>query len=322
MSSINPYDAPDDAFNPYMTPKAAPGRPGFAYEPGSSSLPFGVGEVFGRTWEIFKDQWAVCLGTVIGWWLICVVGVFIPLIALAMVGGTTVSMIPAGGPAVPGPNPNNAAAVQGALLMMVAGIVVQFAIGLFITWVTIGMAMVLMDIARGRQASFADIFAGGRYLLPVLVASILFTIMTAGASGLLMALAGGLASVVGSGDQGTVSAIFLVGMLVVVVGMTYVMIRLSQFYFLIIERGAGPLESLRLSVEATRGRVLGLLGLLLLSYLVNLGGFLACGIGALVTYPFTMLLFAVSYLSLVGGPVADPAGRGKPFISGDPLFEV
>ena len=39
MSSLDPYARPDDAFNPYASPKAAPGRPEFADGPGASSLP-------------------------------------------------------------------------------------------------------------------------------------------------------------------------------------------------------------------------------------------------------------------------------------------
>ena len=103
--------------------------------------------------------------------------------------------------------------------------------------------------------------------------------------------------------------------------MLFVAIRFSQFYYLIVERGAGPLEALRLSMEVTRGRVLGLIGLFLLTMLVNIGGLLACGIGLIVTGPFSVLMLAVTYLALVGGPVADPAGRGKPYVAGDPLFE-
>ena len=326
MSTINPYDRPEDAFNPYTPPRSALG--GSAFPPGlnASSLPFGVGEVFGRTWEIFKDQWALCLGTVIGVGVINTIAPYLPLLVLAAVGGTTATMIPGGPAGRPGAGPafggNDPAAIQGMLMIGALTGLVSIATLIFVIWVGIGQAVVLLDIARGRQAAFSDIFGGGRFLVRVVVATLLYMFMTLGAFAVIAAVAGGLASLVGSNDQNVISAVFGVGMLVAMGVLVYASLRLSQFYYLIIDRGAGPLESLKLSVEATRGKVFGLLGLFLLAGLVNLGGILACGVGMVATIPFTWLLLAVAYASLVGGPVADPAGRGKPYVSGDPLFEL
>ena len=89
-------------------------------------------------------------------------------------------------------------------------------------------------------------------------------------------------------------------------------LRLSQYYYLIIDRDAGIMESLRLSLEVTRGNAGNLFVIGFVTGLINLAGLLACGVGLIFTIPFTVLVFPVTYLALTGQPIADPRAPGSP----------
>jgi hypothetical protein len=72
------------------------------------------------------------------------------------------------------------------------------------------------------------------------------------------------------------------------------------------------MESLRLSLEVTRGNAGNIFVIGFATGLINLAGLLACGVGLLFTIPFTALLFPITYLALTGQPIADPLAPGKP----------
>ena len=51
---------------------------------------------------------------------------------------------------------------------------------IFQLWIGIGQALFMLGVARGQDASFGVIFQGGRYLLPVILASLAFGLALAG----------------------------------------------------------------------------------------------------------------------------------------------
>lgn len=82
-------------------------------------------------------------------------------------------------------------------------------------------------------------------------------------------------------------------------------IWLMQFMFctyLVIDKGAGPVEALKKSSVITRGAKWDLFVLLCLSVLINFAGILAMGIGLFVTMPLTMLALASVYRELLNEP--------------------
>ena len=100
----------------------------------------------------------------------------------------------------------------------------------------------------------------------------------------------------------------------VVVALSYaaffaVTIRLGQFPYLIIDRGEGVLDSLRMSMRLTRGRATTVFLVYLAQLTINLAGLLAFNVGLLLTLPMTSLLSAVTYHALCGPP--DPADRSE-----------
>ena len=46
--------------------------------------------------------------------------------------------------------------------------------------------------------------------------------------------------------------------------------------------------------------------------MINLGGFMACGIGLFLTTPYILILCAVTYLAMMGPLTTDPYAKGEP----------
>ncbi|MBN2476988.1 MAG: Com family DNA-binding transcriptional regulator [Pirellulales bacterium] len=154
---------------------------------------------------------------------------------------------------------------------------------LFQIWLNIGLALYFLRIARGQRVELSELFRGGPYFLPVLGASILM----------------GLACVV--------------GFLACIVPGVIVALMFSQFYYLILDRNAGVIESLTLSHQITTGNKLTLF---LIGLVSGLGGLVVvvftCGLGLLVVGPFLTLLSPVIYLAMTGQPTADQIQSAPP----------
>ena len=157
-----------------------------------------------------------------------------------------------------------------------------------------GMFTYLINLASGRDAKFGDLFSAGPILLPLIGASILFGLVLVGAllpAGLLLFL----------GPIGIFIAV-IYGLVVYVLIIT----RLSQFYYLLIDREVGIVESLSLSNQLMKGHEVQFLGLGLVLGIMNIAGALALGIGLFITIPHSLICVAVYYLGITGQPVADP----------------
>jgi uncharacterized membrane protein len=161
-------------------------------------------------------------------------------------------------------------------------------------FLTAGMFTYLINLASGRDAKMGDLFSAGPILLPLIGASLLFGLVIVGAmipAGLLFFL----------GPIGIfIAAIY--GLVVYVLIIT----RLSQFYYLLIDREVGIVESLSLSNKLMKGHEVQFLGLGLVLGIMNIAGALAIGIGLLITIPLSFLCAVVYYLGITGQPVADP----------------
>lgn len=324
MSNFDPFPGPDEPFNPYESPRTSLGRPDWAVEKArGTSVPFEVGPIFSRSWEIFKSQWGLAIGIVVGCTVLNLIAQNLPGLIAGLVGGVggAVAAAPGAGGGANLPAMNNAAQTQIAITMFAVLGVLGVAAFVFQLWINIGQTLVFLRIAQGREASFGDVFRGGRYIFRYILASIILgLVVTVGTA--IGAIPGAIAAVSGAiEDDQTKMLLVLLGVLVAFAVMLIFLVRWSQYYYLIVDRDAGATESLRMSSEITRGRLWGLGGLWLLAALVNLGGAVACLVGLVVTVPFTLILFAVAYQSLSGGPVADPLGYGKPPGAGDLLLE-
>ena len=176
----------------------------------------------------------------------------------------------------------------------------------------------MVNVARGRNASFGGVFQGGRFLLPIIVAYILFWLALV-AMLTLAAVPGALLWAVLGRDSVAGPIVLGLGVTAGVVAIVILSLRCSQFTYLIIDRNAGIVESLRDSIKITRGNAGMIFVIYLLTGAINLVGFLACFIGMLFTLPFTVLLLAVTYLALAGQAAAKPYAKGEPLADLEPL---
>ncbi|HUT93141.1 MAG TPA: DUF975 family protein [Thermoguttaceae bacterium] len=268
-----------DAENPYASPidYTAGVSAGYA-APAGQIVPTQIelGDVFGRTWEIIKEQWGLCLGLVLVAWLINT--------GVSLVAG----MLPIIGP---------------------------LASALFSVWIYVGVAMALLKIARGQETSLGEIFNGGAYFLRIFVASILYGLMVMAVFGILFgpALVAMLLALQGGDQAVMIFAGIGLGLLCWIPALI-LSLMYSQFYYLIIDRDVGILESLSLSRQITAGNKLTLFVIWVLMGLLNLAGALACLVGLLFTVPFTALLNLIVYLAMTGQPTAGQRPSGPTMV--------
>ncbi len=144
-------------------------------------------------------------------------------------------------------------------------------------WLSIGLCMFFLKIARGQDASIGEIFQGGRFFLNTLLASILVVL------------------------------ILVAGFFLCVVPFIIFALMFGMFRYFIIDRNADALESLTLSRQFTNGNKVSLFVLFLALLGINIAGLAACCIGFFFTMPFTQLAMAVAYLAMTGQPTAGDA---------------
>lgn len=145
------------------------------------------------------------------------------------------------------------------------GTVVMFILSNFFS---LSFMNVSLKAALGETASFKDLFSAATLFPAFLIGTILY-ILTLTAGILLL-----------------VFPAFIWAM------------QFSLFYFYIINKKMGPVASLEASSEATYGFKWRLFGFFILSYLLNVLGFLCLGVGFLVTWPLTSLAHARIYVKL------------------------
>ena len=149
------------------------------------------------------------------------------------------------------------------------------------------MAVFMLKTARGESAGLGDLFSGGRFLPAALLARLIYFI-----------------------------AIFL-GFLMLIVPAIILALMFSPYLYLIIDRGQGTLDALRMSRTLTFGNKTNLFVLALSTVGVGLLGVLACCVGIWPAMGFVALMWAVAYLAMTGQPTADMVlaqpSAGSPF---------
>jgi phage FluMu protein Com len=279
--------APAEAGSPFG-PSGTFG-PASAYRPqgaiAKTALDFA--DILDRTWNIFKQQWTMCLVVV--------------LIVMAI--SFTLSFMVTFGHKFLVLTGNSAASVTFSVLAHLA----TSAIGI---WLGIGQAVFFLKTARGETVEIGEIFAGGPYFWRILGATLALALVIFGIVFVCMfplLLMGGLIF----GSQEAIIGLAILGALVALVPYAYVMLTLSQFYYLILDRNVGIMESFTLSQQLMSGNKLTLFLIWLVTMLLGaLLTILTCGLGALAVMPFISLMAAVIYLTITGQPTADPLRAG------------
>ncbi len=260
-----PQGVPGETGNPYQSPAhydygPTPGAiPGFAPAGAIQPTRIDMGGIFSRNWEVFKQQWAMCLA---GWFVAFGINLATGLAFGFAEGALRVGMKNSAEPLV---------------------VVLTLAHMLINLWVSIGLGLFTLRLARGEQAVFADFFAGGPYLLRVVGAGILYGL------------------------------ICFVGFLLLIVPGIIFMLMFSQFYYLILDRNLPVTDSLTMSRELTKGNKLTFWAVWLVAVVLGvLAIALTCGVGALAVVPYWMLLHPVIYLAMSGQPSTGQLRYGPP----------
>ncbi|MFH1645231.1 MAG: hypothetical protein ABIB11_02315 [Candidatus Omnitrophota bacterium] len=148
-----------------------------------------------------------------------------------------------------------------AALIGVAAWVLQSAIAM-------GMARVSLQVTDKGSSSVSELFSCFSLLLKYIAASVLYGLMV------------------------------FIGMILLIVPGIIVAMRGQFFVYYIIDEGAGPIEALKKSFEITKGSVVNLLLLSLVTILLNIVGVLAIGLGIFVSIPITLVAYAFVYRKL------------------------
>lgn len=275
----NPYQSPADYLPGPLPPGAIAGPIVHSY--------IDVGDCLRRTWTIFQNQYWLALGVFFATWLLNM--------AVNFGGGIASAMVQASRP-----DPVVVNSVQA---------VVQIGSYLFSTWLSIGAALCYLRISRGQPTSVGEVFSGGPYFLRILGATLLFMLAIWAIAFICILPAMGVAWAVATNLE-TSLTIFLglgLGAAIALVPITFVMLGLSQFYYLILDQDLGVFESFSISWKVAQGNRLTLFAIWTLASIVGLlVTLLTCGLGGFfLVFPFVMLLMPVIYLAMTGQPTAD-----------------
>jgi uncharacterized membrane protein len=101
-----------------------------------------------------------------------------------------------------------------------------------------------------------------------------------------------------------VGVLTFIGLLLCIIPGIAVLFFTFFFPFFILDRRQQPMEAIRSSFMLVRSNAGTLLPFAILAFLVYIVGYIACGIGALITAPVALLAVAFAYRTLTGEPIA------------------
>ncbi len=268
--------APPESVNPYQSPTGLGPEPQVFAAPGQiRPTQIGFSEIFSRTWAVFAERWLYVLGAKAILFVIVVALSGVMQAALAATGAVLQNQVAVG---------------VSVFFLEAIGTLVQI-------WLQIGMTMFLLGLARGEEPRFGLLFAGGPYLLPVLLCIALIAIFVVAPAG----VAAGVSFLAGNPPW---VALVLFLTILFVPGLIPVSFMLMYAPLLIIDRNMGTVSALSMSRRVMAGNKL-------MVFLIHLVGFIAalllgavtCLVGlAVYSYLYAPLLYIVIYLGVTGQP--------------------
>ena len=243
---------PPDSMNPYQSPAGLGAEP-MAFAPAGQIRPTRIefGETLSRTWAIFTDQWLTMLGGVIIAALL-----YVPFYAAFL--GLQLAVVPN---------------IQDPAVGLAINILAQIAFQIFILWISIGVMLFALQVVRGEETRYGLIFAGGRYLLPIVLCAILTQI------------------------------IVMLGLILLIIPGIIFALMLVQAQLLIIDRNLGVIDAMSTSRDMMVGNKMTVFGLwIVVSILGYLFSALTCGLGFFGFIPYAVLMHIVIYLGVTGQP--------------------
>ena len=247
-----PAPVPPDSENPYQSPASAGPDQRFFAPPGEirpARIEFG--ETLSRTWAVFTDKWLPVLGAVA---LIA----FINIVASFTMQGIIAGI---------------AGAVQDAAVAGGIAFLVQVLYQIMAIWLGIGLQLFTLGVVRGEEARFGLLFAGGPYLLSVILVSLL------------------------------IGLVVILGLILFIIPGIIFALMLAQAQLLIIDRKMGVIDAMSTSRDVMAGNKMTVFAIGIVAGFVGLLFVLiTCGLGYLAVGPYMMILSIVIYLGVTGQP--------------------
>ena len=293
-ASSSPFQDPATLPTPEAYPPHASSNPyaGSSYDPSALGAAgaqpivpsrLDPGEVLSKTWQIAKDQiiWLFLYGLI---YVIISQGVGqgLPLMVQSL---------------------KSVANLQGLGIDIISGVAVQLVTQIVSIFLSLGSAIYLLKMARGQPASLLDLFGGFPYLLRAFGALILLGLIVLGVvtpcflPGLISAIAIDIESPLTIG-------LLIVGGLIAAFLATVLSLMFGLYLYAMVDRDAGVIESLTISRQITAGNRLVLFLIYILAGLIAMLGVCAFCLPVFFTLGFSMLMLAVSYLSMSGQSTA------------------
>ncbi len=165
------------------------------------------------------------------------------------------------------------AAVQDGAVVAVFAFLLQIVFQVFAMWLGIGLQMFVLAVVRGEDANFGLLFAGGRYLLPIILCALLTAV------------------------------IVMCGFVLLILPGFIFMMMLIQAQLLIIDRNMGVLDAMSTSRDVMVGNKMTVFAVWLVTGILGmLFTILTCGLGYFGFIPYMAILNIVIYLGVTGQP--------------------
>ena len=163
----------------------------------------------------------------------------------------------------------------------------QIIVQLLGVFLSIGATRIGLNLVSGKEASVGMLFSGAKKVLPMIGGYIIF------------------------------GAAVAVGLLLLIVPGIYIAMRYGQFFYAIIDKDMGVIESFKYSSSITTNNRMKLLVLILLYFVIALAGVLALCVGLFFAIPVIYMSGVVAYRWLQYGPraVQDHHGTTTPMLA-------
>jgi uncharacterized membrane protein len=162
------------------------------------------------------------------------------------------------------------------MVVLLLQFIVQVTLGAFFN---LGFITLYLKVARGQTPELKDLFSGKSRIVPAILVSLLC----------------GLGSVIGF-------------TLLIVPGIIFVLMVFFALYF-VMDKNMGVMESIRASIDATRGSKMKLFLFGLVGGLLSMAAMIPCGLGFIVVGPWLGVTGAVIYETLTK---KEEAGEATP----------
>jgi len=225
---------------------------------GFDANPYAAPSAAASLWKLFQENIGILVGAFVVLMVVNQVISFAQqLIQMALMGA-------AGGRPGPGGGINQ----EQLMLLGVTTLAFALISGVIQGFLMIGMIRIQLCIARGQQTSFGMLFSGGRWLLKVVIANLIF--------GLIVGL----------------------GIVALIVPGIYLALRYWSYQHFIIDKDCGILESFTLAGEASKGNLGESFVLFLIGFGLAILGMLMLCIGLIFTTPIAYLSMTIAYLMM------------------------